>query len=115
MDTPPGTAASSEGAPCPFSPVDESPRAGLGRINFHLAYDLVLTTLTLKLICAADLPAKDFSGTSDPYVKILLLPDRKHKLQSNIRRKNLNPQWNETFAFEGLLASHLPSRSNSTN
>jgi len=57
--------------------------------------------LTLKVMRAAELAAKDFSGTSDPYVKIMLLPDKKHKLQTNVKRKNLNPRWNETFAFEG--------------
>lgn len=60
--------------------------------------------LTLKVMRAAELAAKDFSGTSDPYVKILLLPDKKNKLQTNVKRKNLNPRWNETFAFEGLFA-----------
>ena len=58
-------------------------------------------TLTLKIMRAVELPAKDFSGTSDPYVKIMLLPDKKHKLQTNIKRRNLNPRWNEVFAFEG--------------
>ena len=60
-------------------------------------------TLTLKIMRAIELPAKDFSGTSDPYVKIMLLPDKKHKLQTNIKRRNLNPRWNEVFAFEGEL------------
>jgi len=60
-------------------------------------------TLTLRVIRAIDLAAKDFSGTSDPYVKILLLPDKKRKLTTNIKRKNLNPRWNEVFAFEGFL------------
>ena len=58
-------------------------------------------TLTLRVIRAVDLPAKDLCGTSDPYVKILLLPDKKRKLLTNIKHKNLNPRWNEVFAFEG--------------
>lgn len=73
----------------------------LGRLHFQLGYDFRSSTLNLKLICAESLPAKDFSGTSDPYVKIMLLPDRKHQLVSNIKRKSLNPRWNELFAFEG--------------
>ena len=63
-------------------------------------------TLTLKIMRAVDLPAKDFSGTSDPYVKILLLPDKKSKLTTNIKRKNLNPRWNEVFAFEGQCCGY---------
>jgi len=74
----------------------------LGRIYFHLGYDFRSQTLNLKLIRAEHLPAKDFSGTSDPYIKIMLLPDRKHQLVSNIKRKSLNPRWNEMFAFEGF-------------
>lgn len=59
--------------------------------------------MTLKIIRAVELAAKDFTGTSDPYVKVLLLPDKKHKLLTNIKRRNLNPRWNEVFAFEGQL------------
>ncbi len=73
----------------------------LGKIQFNLKYDFQEMTLTLKIMRAINLPAKDFSGTSDPYVKIMLLPDKKNKLQTNIKRRNLNPRWNELFAFEG--------------
>ena len=73
----------------------------LGRIQFSIHYDFPEQTLTLRIIRATDLVAKDFSGTSDPYVKIMLLPDKKRKLMTNVKRKNLNPRWNEVFAFEG--------------
>jgi len=73
----------------------------LGRIQFSLTYNIQEMTLNLRIICAADLPVMDMSGTSDPYVKVMLLPDKKHKLVTNIKRKNLNPRWNEVFAFEG--------------
>jgi hypothetical protein len=73
----------------------------LGRIQFSVSYDFDAQTLTVKIIKAESLAAKDLSGTSDPYVKISLLPDKKHTLTTNIKRKNLNPRWNEVFAFEG--------------
>lgn len=76
----------------------------LGRIQFSVLYDFDEQTLTVKIIKAEGLAAKDLSGTSDPYVKISLLPDKKHTLSTNIKRKNLNPRWNEVFAFEGKLA-----------
>jgi len=82
----------------------------LGRIQFTLGYDFEQSTLTLKIIRAVDLAAKDITGRSDPYVKVMLLPDKKHKLPdkkhkllTNIKRRNLNPRWNEVFAFEGLF------------
>uniref|UniRef100_A0A3Q2DR08 Synaptotagmin VIIa n=1 Tax=Cyprinodon variegatus TaxID=28743 RepID=A0A3Q2DR08_CYPVA len=73
----------------------------LGRIQFSIGYSFQNTTLTVKVLKGQDLPAKDFSGTSDPFVKIYLLPDKKHKLETKVKRKNLNPHWNETFLFEG--------------
>ncbi|XP_013361951.1 PREDICTED: synaptotagmin-7 isoform X2 [Chinchilla lanigera] len=77
-------------------------RENLGRIQFSVGYDFQESTLTVKILKAQELPAKDFSGTSDPFVKIYLLPDKKHKLETKVKRKNLNPHWNETFLFEGF-------------
>lgn len=53
----------------------------------------------MKIHKAVNLPAKDFSGTSDPYVKIYLLPDRKTKHQTKVHRKTLNPVFDEVFLF----------------
>lgn len=73
----------------------------LGSLQLGLMYDFPSMTLTLRIIKAKDLPAKDVTGTSDPYVKIMLLPDKKHKLLTKVKKKNLNPHWNECFLFEG--------------
>ncbi|XP_007885985.1 synaptotagmin-9b [Callorhinchus milii] len=70
-----------------------------GKINFVLKYDCDLEQLIVKIHKAVNLPAKDFSGTSDPYVKIYLLPDRKTKHQTKVHRKTLNPVFNEAFLF----------------
>lgn len=82
-------------------------REKLGRIQFSVGYSFQDSTLTVKILKGQDLPAKDFSGTSDPFVKIYLLPDKKHKLETKVKRKNLNPHWNETFLFEGMMEKTL--------
>uniref|UniRef100_A0A667HKM6 Synaptotagmin 10 n=1 Tax=Lynx canadensis TaxID=61383 RepID=A0A667HKM6_LYNCA len=70
-----------------------------GKLNFTLQYDYENELLIVKIIKALDLPAKDFTGTSDPYVKMYLLPDRKKKFQTRVHRKTLNPLFDETFQF----------------
>ncbi|XP_013416728.1 synaptotagmin-7 isoform X2 [Lingula anatina] len=82
----------------------------LGRIQFSIGYDFNENTLIVKVMRATDLPAKDFTGTSDPYVKVVLLPDKKHKLQTKIRKRSLNPHWNEIFCFEGFPYNKVESK-----
>lgn len=70
-----------------------------GKLSFSLRYDYEEQALVVRILKALDLPAKDFMGTSDPYVKIYLLPERKKKYQTRVHRKNLNPMFDETFCF----------------
>lgn len=70
-----------------------------GKLNFTLQYDYENELLLVKIVKALELPAKDLCGTSDPYVKIYLLPDRKKKFQTRVHRKTLNPNFDETFQF----------------
>ncbi|XP_029578598.1 synaptotagmin-6 [Salmo trutta] len=69
-----------------------------GKINFSLKYDYENEALLVNILKAYDLPAKDLCGSSDPYVKIYLLPDRK-KFQTRVHRKTLNPTFDESFQF----------------
>lgn len=46
----------------------------------------------------------DMGGTSDPYVKVYLLPDKKKKFETKVHRKTLNPVFNEQFTFKVRLA-----------
>ncbi|XP_051778735.1 synaptotagmin-9-like isoform X1 [Erpetoichthys calabaricus] len=80
-----------------------------GKLNFILKYDCDLEQLIVKIHKAVELPAKDFSGTSDPYVKIYLLPDRKTKHQTKVHRKTLNPVFDEVFLFP-VAYNELPTR-----
>jgi len=56
--------------------------------------------LSVSVIEAIDLPGMDMSGTSDPYVKVCLLPEKKPKFETRVHRKTLNPIFNETFVFK---------------
>ena len=65
-------------------------------------YDFTSNQLTVGIIKATDLVGMDMSGTSDPYVKIYLMPDKKKKQETKVHRKTLNPIFNESFQFKVL-------------
>ncbi|XP_064084988.1 synaptotagmin-10-like isoform X3 [Macrobrachium nipponense] len=71
----------------------------VGRLRFTLKYDHAIEGLVVKVVQALDLPVKDVTGSSDPYIKVYLLPDRKKKFCTKVHRKNLNPEFNESFVF----------------
>lgn len=57
----------------------------IGRIHFTLDYSFNENYLTVGVVEAQDIPAKDFSGTSDPYARVMLLPDKKKKFDTKVR------------------------------
>lgn len=61
--------------------------------------------LTIGILQAADLLSMDSGGTSDPYVKVLLLPDKKKKYDTKVHKKTLNPVFNESFVFKVGVAT----------
>ena len=69
-------------------------------ISLQLEYDFNANSLAVTVIQAEDLPALDMGGTSDPYVKVYLLPDKKKKFETKVHRKTLSPVFNETFTFK---------------
>ena len=46
---------------------------------FQVEYDFAGSILNVTIVKCEDLAAMDIGGTSDPYVKVYLLPDRKRK------------------------------------
>jgi synaptotagmin-1 len=74
----------------------------LGKLQYKLEYDFNSNSLAVTVIKAEELPALDMGGTSDPYVKVFLLPDKKKKFETKVHRKTLNPEFNETFVFKSL-------------
>ncbi|ETE64294.1 Synaptotagmin-2, partial [Ophiophagus hannah] len=79
---------------------EEKEPENLGKLQFSLDYDFQANQLTVGILQAAELPALDMGGTSDPYVKVFLLPDKKKKYETKVQKKTLNPTYNETFVFK---------------
>ncbi|KAM9148232.1 synaptotagmin-2 [Pangshura tecta] len=79
---------------------EEKEPENLGKLQFSLDYDFQANQLTVGILQAAELPALDMGGTSDPYVKVFLLPDKKKKYETKVQKKTLNPAFNETFVFK---------------
>ncbi|CAD5113444.1 DgyrCDS2611 [Dimorphilus gyrociliatus] len=79
---------------------EEKEEVNLGKLQFSLDYDFQKGELSVGVMQGADLPGMDMSGTSDPYVKVYLLPDKKKKFETKVHRKTLNPVFNETFTFK---------------
>ncbi|XP_063716047.1 synaptotagmin-6-like isoform X2 [Symsagittifera roscoffensis] len=80
-----------------------------GSLTFGLHFIPSENQLRVRIIKAADLPPKDLTGTSDPYVKVQLLPETKTKYQTKVVKKCLFPSFNETFVFE-VSHEELPNR-----
>ncbi|CAI8604115.1 unnamed protein product [Vicia faba] len=53
--------------------------------------------LHVNVVRAIKLLKMDLLGASDPYVKLSLTGDKLPSKKTTIKRKNLNPQWNEKF------------------
>ncbi|KAM4588836.1 synaptotagmin-2-like isoform 4-T5 [Odontesthes bonariensis] len=79
---------------------EEKEEEKLGKLQYSIDYDFENTKLTVGILQAADLISMDSGGTSDPYVKVFLLPDKKKKYDTKVHKKTLNPVFNETFVFK---------------
>ncbi|XP_027366801.1 synaptotagmin-3 isoform X3 [Abrus precatorius] len=53
--------------------------------------------LHVNVVRAHKLLKMDLLGTSDPYVKLSLTGDKLPAKKTTVKRKNLNPEWNEKF------------------
>ncbi|KAM4573527.1 synaptotagmin-1-like [Odontesthes bonariensis] len=83
-----------------LSETEQKEDVKLGRLHFTLDYNFTENTLVVGILQAAELPAMDVGGSSDPYVKLYLLPDKKKKFETKVHRKTLEPNFNETFTFK---------------
>ncbi|XP_026203031.1 synaptotagmin Va [Anabas testudineus] len=79
---------------------EEEEKEYFGKLEYTLDYNFTDNQLIVGILQAQDLAAMDMGGTSDPYVKVYMLPDKKKKFETKVQRKNLCPVFNETFTFK---------------
>ncbi|XP_030218105.1 LOW QUALITY PROTEIN: double C2-like domain-containing protein beta [Gadus morhua] len=73
-----------------------------GRIMISLKYNSQKSCLVVGIVRCAHLAAMDANGFSDPYVKTYLKPDenKKSKHKTTVKKKTLNPEFNEEFSYD---------------
>lgn len=54
----------------------------------------------MGILQAEGLAALDLGGSSDPYVRVYLLPDKRRRYETKVHRQTLNPHFGENFAFK---------------
>ncbi|XP_061573727.1 synaptotagmin-11b [Cololabis saira] len=95
----------------PFTPAPSDPEAepSLGSVSLTVDYNFPKKALVVTIVGAAGLPAMDEqAGSSDPYVKMTILPEKKHRVKTRVLRRTLAPRFDETFTFYGVAYSALP-------
>ncbi|XP_060125606.1 synaptotagmin-11 [Zootoca vivipara] len=98
--TPAGSKTSS-----PSSPEEE---VTLGTLTFSVDYNFPKKALVVTIQEARGLPVMDEqSQGSDPYIKMTILPDKRHRVKTRVLRKTLDPVFDETFTFYGIPYSQL--------
>lgn len=75
---------------------------------YRLKYNAEKLSLQVTIVRCSDLPPKDSNnGSSDPYVKLQLLPEKQHKVKTRVLRKTLDPVYDEDFTFYGINPNQL--------
>jgi len=69
------------------------------RILVSLQYNDSEEILTLTVHRAVDLPTENTADLPDPFVKIVLLPDRPKKRKTDYCRETTCPAWEESFEY----------------
>ncbi|MBN3292436.1 SYT11 protein, partial [Polypterus senegalus] len=94
--------------PSPFTPSDGTEEAKLGTLSFSVDYNFPKKALVVTIQEAHGLPAVDEqASSSDPYIKMTILPEKKHRVKTRVLRKTLDPVFDETFTFYGVPFSGL--------
>lgn len=86
------------------------PNQILGTLHCTMRYSFDKNALVVTVNRCENLPAKDSAAkSSDPYVKLQLLPEKQHKVKTRVMRRTLNPVYDEDFTFYGIHFNQLPT------
>ncbi|GAU97449.1 hypothetical protein RvY_08738 [Ramazzottius varieornatus] len=75
------------------------PEDHLGRIWLRLSFERECEKLVVTLVKGKNLPCRPDKSPCDPFVRVCLLPDERRTLQSKVKRKTVNPRFDEPFVF----------------
>ena len=86
----------------------ENDKDNLGQLVFKLRYRSEQNALAVTVVKCKGLPARgQQNATSDPYVKLQLLPDKQHHVKTRVLRNTRDPVYDEDFTFFGISQSQL--------
>ncbi|XP_015277619.1 PREDICTED: synaptotagmin-11 [Gekko japonicus] len=92
----------------PSSPSSPEEDVMLGTLTFSVDYNFPKKALVVTIQEAHGLPVMDeHNQGSDPYIKMTILPDKRHRVKTRVLRKTLDPVFDETFTFYGIPYSQL--------
>ncbi|XP_030286288.1 synaptotagmin-4 [Sparus aurata] len=103
LPSPSSTLSSQAPTPAVDKPHGDEKEGGLGTLHFSLEYQPEKKAFIVHIKEAHGLtPTDEQSLTSDPYIKLTLLPEKKHRVKTRVLRKTLDPAFDETFSFYGI-------------
>ncbi|KAJ9597260.1 hypothetical protein L9F63_011864, partial [Diploptera punctata] len=67
-----------------------------GHLEVAFAYDAPMRKMTVRVLQARDIPARDRGGATHTQVRLVMLPSKRQKHKTKVRQGN-NPQYMESF------------------
>lgn len=85
---------------------------GIGKLQFTVTYDNKVQELQVSILRCVELPQLDSSlNTVDSYVKLELLPEKRHRVKTRVVRGSNNPFFGEAFTLDKVPLSLLKAGS----
>ncbi|XP_072291005.1 synaptotagmin VIII [Eucyclogobius newberryi] len=80
-----------------------------GKLLYSLEYNTTQSELEVRIKQADSLKAMDLGGSSDPYVRVFIGPDKDKTCETKVLKNTLKPVFNEQFTFQMTKASLMES------